>query len=445
MTLALAPGPAQLDRTPPHDTDAEQAILGACMVAARIPDEAADLTGEDFYRPAHEQVWDAITHIVSRGRRCDIHAVRALLTERGQLALVGGAPYLHTLMAACTVVAAAGEWVEIVADRSSRRREIDAAIRLLQRAYESSRTTEERLADADAELARIPRVRDGASSRSWDDIEPEVIDRIERGTQYGLSTPWADLDSRILGLLPGQMVVIAARPGEGKTLVGQALAVRMATFHARPVLYASLEMTEEELGMRILADASGVEFKALRRGDLTAEQWQRVAAGRRRRAQMPLHINDSGSQSMAQIRAEARRMHRKGGVGLVVVDHIGRVRPRDSRVDKRLQMNEISWGCKQLAKELGVPVVVLSQLNRESERRVGRQPILADLKETGNIEEDADVVVLMSLDRDTNDLGLFVAKNRNGECGHVALSLWGHLSRVVQPDQVAARMREDRA
>lgn len=407
-----------------HDDTAEAAVLGAILTGH--PLDGLNLTGEDFYQPAHAAVWDACRRIADTGRKPDPILVRNLNpTIDAQL--------LHTLVATVGVLANTKSHARIVAQHADRRWLSDLCVGAVHRLDGDPAVV--------AEVMRVKldeRNRARQSVRSLGEVLPELIDDIEHGGVTANPTPWSDLDHYLRGFQPGRLYAVGARPGKGKSLFGQAVAATVAGKQGRSAFVASLEMTSPEYAMRFLASDSNVRLRDLENGRLDGHQWDRVSTATAKLSGWPVYLNDSSRQDLASIRADARNVNARHPLGVIVVDYLQLVAPTDSRVSRIEQVGHLTRGLKRLAKELHVPVVLLSQLNRESAKGA-RRPRLDDLRESGDIEQDCDVVILL---HDPNPeapipvggapLEALIAKNRSGPTGAVDLLLQGAFARIVQ-------------
>ena len=424
----------------PRDVEAEQAVLGALMWDARLLDDVAEvITGpDDFWDPRHAAVWSAITALAERGAVCDPITVAAELTARDQLAQVGGSLMLADMFGAAIIPAHAVAHARIVADRATQRRTLAAAQKIRAMAL---RGGEDPAAMVEAAQQVLDRVQPNmhTETRSVGDIVAEVIDRMDDPDADGLPTPWADLNEVLGGLAGGRLYMVGARPAIGKSLLLQGLAVHWATTHHKPTLFASCEMPGHELTRRMVAAASGVHYGKLGGRWITTDERAAVeqVAGAMPQTHRLLEVADEATQTVASIRAAARRMQRKGGLGLVVVDYLQLLTPgTSSRRDRNREQEvaETTRGLKRLAMELEVPVVVASQLNRQMTTRSDKRPTMSDLRESGAAEQDSDVVLLLH-EPDPNDhpneLEVVVAKNRAGSTRTVHLIRQGWVSRLV--------------
>lgn len=425
-----------LDQAPPHDLDAERAVIGAALWDPRLIDDLTDqITGPDFYQPTHEQIWAAILDLHSAGQPCDPITLSAELETRGQLEHAGGRLGLVE-MYETAIPANAAAHAQIVHDRAVQRRTIEASSRIRQLGARGG--------DIEAMVTSAQALLDGIDphsrleTASVADTISEVVDLIGSDTLAGLNTPWPDLNSALGGLQPGRLYCVGARPGVGKSLMGQALAVHWATAHQQRALLVTCEMPRREVAMRMLAQDSQVFLGKLKTGQLTDRDNAAIAAATTRMlaSHALIEVCDEPSQSVATIRTQARTMARKGGLGLVVVDYLQLLTPPAGRKDRNREREvaESARGLKELAMSLGVPVVVMSQLNRQLGARSDKRPGLMDLRESGAIEQDCDVVLLLhepDPDGEPNVLEVIVAKNRDGELTSVQLLRQGWVSTIA--------------
>lgn len=430
-----------IEQVPPWDVAAEQAALGAVMLApAALADLTAHVAPSDFYRSAHEEILTAVLALDAAGKPVDAVTVAEELLRRGQLMKVGGAPYLHTLIASVPTAVSVSVWADIVKAKSLLRGVLQAGQYMQQKAY---------LADEDAaavvERARA-RLDDLAQSargrtvlRRADEIADTAVDRYgDPNVDAALPTGWADLDSLLNGgFRPGTLTVVAARPGVGKSVMGANLVVHAAR-HGHGGLLASLEMTEAELADRIMAQLGTVELDAFANRLFDDHQWRRVVQAYEKFHQLPLWITDDPGLTVSVLGSLARDC-RRDGLAILVVDYLQLVTPADTRVPRQEQVAGISRGLKLLAKQLGIPVVALAQLNRGSEQRADKRPTMSDLRESGAIEQDADGVWLLHHNQDEpSQIEVHVAKNRSGRTGVV------HLAWLPQFARAASLARPDR-
>jgi replicative DNA helicase len=424
----------------PH---AENAVLGSLMVDERAFDRVADrVRASDFRVQGHEKIFDAITRLIERGAPCDAVTVSDELERTGDLDEVGGLAYVGTLAKDVPSVANVGGYADIVRDHSIRRRIISQAAAMIDAARDGAPAAEV-LDTAQAALLELSQKTASGPVRVGDSLSALVEDidaRVERGAPSGLLTDWRAVDALTGGLDPGTLTIVAGRPAMGKTAFALHLASSVALRESPgpgAVLFVSLEMTRAELVERLVAQVGRVDSAHLRAGTLDDEDWPRFTSGTVRLKDAPLFIDDSARMTLLELRARARRQHRTTPLALVVVDYLQLMHAPGRRDRNReREIAEISSGLKALAKELQVPVVALSQLNRALEQRQDRRPILADLRESGAIEQDADVVAFVYRDEvyyeDSPDRGvaeIIIAKNRHGRAGRARLAFLAETGR----------------
>jgi replicative DNA helicase len=431
-------------RTLPHDLAAEQAALGGMLLAPHVVDEVAALLGAgDFYRPAHQIIFEAITRIHGQGAPADAVTLAAELTRTGELERCGSAMYLHTLTAAVPTAANAAYYAGIVAGNAKMRRLVEVGTRLAQRGYHGDpEQADELLTQAHEDLILDEDNHDDvpALDTALDDLFGWLeTDPAEDPTR--IPAPYADLDRLLDGLHPGQMVTIGARPAIGKSVVALDLARHAALRAGAPVYFASLEMRRRELLMRLTSAEARIPLDAVRGRRMSDAQWIKAAEVRNAVAEAPhLLIDDNPNATVDTIRAGLRRMARRADIGparLVVIDYLQLLSSRSAE-NRQVQVSELSRRLKLLAREFDIPVVVLAQLNRGSEQRTDKRPAVSDLRESGAIEQDSDVVILLhredAYDKESprsGEMELIVGKNRNGPTGIAQAAFQGHYSRAV--------------
>ena len=445
MSVAeMAPRGEGFDRTPPHDVAAEQCVLGGMLLSKdAISDVMETIRPDDHYRPAHQIVHEAILELYGRGEPADPVTVSDLLNKRGELARVGGPTYLHTLIASVPTAANAGYYARIVRERAILRRLVEVGTRIVQLGYSGDGEADELVDRAQAEVYGVTERRVSEDYLALSEIMPGALDELEAieghsGTMTGVPTGFADLDALTNGLHAGQMVVIAARPAIGKSTLALDLARSAAIKHSLPTVIFSLEMSRNEITMRLLSAESRVSLHSMRTGQMGEEDWTRLARRMSEVVDAPLYIDDSPNMSMMEIRAKCRRLKQRQGLKLVIIDYL-QLMSSPKRVENRQQeVSEMSRSLKLLAKEIGVPVIAISQLNRGPEQRNDKKPLLSDLRESGSIEQDSDVVILLhredAYERESPRAGeadLIVAKHRNGPTATVTVAFQGHYSRFV--------------
>ena len=447
MSVALEarePAP-DFERTPPQDITAEQCVLGGMLLSKdAIADVVESLRATDFYRPQHMTIYDAILDLYGRGEPAYPVTVAAELTRLGAIARVGGVPYLHTLVASVPTAANAGYYARIVAERAILRRLVEAGTRIVQLGYASGGGDVDDLVDrAQQAVYEVTERRTSEDYVALEHVLQAAFDEIEaagsRGSGLvGVPTGLAELDELTNGLHPGQMVVVAARPAIGKSTLGLDFARAASIKHGLTSVIFSLEMSRTEITMRLLSAEARVPLSHMRTGKMSDDDWARLARRMGEVAEAPLFIDDSPNMTMMEIRAKARRLRQRHDLRLIIVDYM-QLMSAAKRVESRQQeVAEMSRALKLLAKELEVPVVAISQLNRGPEQRTDKKPQLSDLRESGSIEQDADMVILLHredfYEKESPRAGeadLIVAKHRNGPTNTITVAFQGHYSRFV--------------
>ncbi|MHB1614438.1 MAG: replicative DNA helicase [Actinomycetes bacterium] len=429
---------------PPQDVAAEQSALGAMLLSKdAIADVVETLRGRDFYRPAHELIYEVVLDLYGRGEPADPVTVAAELTRRGEIARIGGAPYLHTLIAGVPTAANAGYYAQIVREQAILRRLVEAGTRIVQMGYAAEGDADELVDRAQAEVYAVTDRRASEDYQRLSSIMESALDEIEaigsrNGEMVGVPTGFVDLDALTHGLHPGQLVIVAARPAIGKSTIGLDFARSAAIKHGLASVIFSLEMSRNEITMRLLSAEAQVPLQHMRGGTMSQEDWNRMARRMGEVSGAPLFVDDSPNMSMMEIRAKCRRLKQRHELRLVIVDYL-QLMSSGKRVESRqLEVSEFSRSLKLMAKELEVPVVAISQLNRGPEQRTDKRPMLSDLRESGSLEQDADMVVLLhredAYERESPRAGeadLIVAKHRNGPTATVTVAFQGHYSRFV--------------
>ncbi|MDR5699325.1 replicative DNA helicase [Agromyces aerolatus] len=432
------------ERTPPHDLLAEQSALGGMMLSKdAVADVIETVRGVDFYVPKHEVVFNAILTLYSHGEPTDVIAVTDELTKSGELQRAGGVEYLHTLTSLVPTAANAGYYASIVAERALLRRLVEAGTRIVQMGYAGEGEVTELVNNAQAEIYGVTGSVETEDYVPLTEAVTQAIDEIEAakhtdGKMVGVPTGFHDLDDLTNGFHPGQMIIVAARPAMGKSTLALDFA-RAASIHADlPTIVFSLEMGKAEIAMRLLSAEASVPLQNMRKGTVDGRDWTTIASTRGRINDAPLYLDDSPNMTLVEIRAKCRRLKQRVGLKMVIIDYL-QLMTSGKRVESRQQeVSEFSRALKLLAKELQVPVIALSQLNRGPEQRADKMPALSDLRESGSIEQDADMVILLhresAYERDSPRAGeadLIVAKHRNGPTRTITVAFHGHFSRFA--------------
>jgi replicative DNA helicase len=433
-------------RQPPQDLAAEQSVLGGMLLSKdAIADVLEKLRPSDFYRPAHQNVYDAILDLYGRGEPADAVTVAAELDRRGLLRRIGGAPYVHTLISTVPTAANAGYYAEIVAEKALLRRLVEAGTRVVQYGYAGAEGADvaEVVDRAQAEMYEVTDRRLSEDFVPLEDLLQPTMDEIDAiasngGLARGVPTGFTELDEVTNGLHPGQMIIVAARPGVGKSTLGLDFMRSCSIKHRLASVIFSLEMSKSEIVMRLLSAEAKIKLADMRSGRMSDDDWTRLARRMSEISEAPLYIDDSPNLTMMEIRAKARRLKQRADLRLVVVDYL-QLMSSGKRVESRqIEVSEFSRHLKLLAKELEVPVIAISQLNRGPEQRTDKKPMLSDLRESGSLEQDADMVILLNrpdaFERDDprgGEADLILAKHRNGPTKTVTVAHQLHLSRFT--------------
>ena len=441
VTERLDGGQPARERTPPHDLLSEQSTLGGMLLSKdAVADVVETLRGGDFYIPKHEVIFEAILSLYSHGEPTDVITVTDELMKTGDLQRAGGVDYLHSLTSIVPTAANAGYYASIVQERALLRRLVDAGTRIAQMGYSGEGEAVELVNQAQAEVYSVT-----GQDQTEDYVPLEIavsaaLEEIEMakgrdGEMTGVPTGFKDLDELTNGLHAGQMIVVAARPAMGKSTLALDFARASAIKHDQPAIFFSLEMGKTEIAMRLLSAEGQIPLQKLRKGDLDSRDWTTLASTRGRINDAPLYVDDSPNMTLVEIRAKCRRLKQRVGLKMIIIDYL-QLMTSGKKVESRQQeVSEFSRALKLMAKELQVPVIALSQLNRGSEQRQDKRPMVSDLRESGSIEQDADMVILLHRDEvydrqsRPGEADLIVAKHRNGPTADIAVAFQGHYSR----------------
>jgi replicative DNA helicase len=448
MTLtAVDPQLAAL-RTPPHSVEAEQSVLGGLLLDNSAWDRIADrISAEDFYRHDHRLIFQQISRLIDQSKPADTVTVFEALQLTGQAADCGGLPYLNSLAQNTPSAANIRRYAEIVRERAVLRRLVAVGEEIAVSALEpQGRDAKQILDEAEGKVFRIAEqgARDRAGFVKLEPLLTRVVERIQElfertsGSDItGVPTGFADLDSKTCGLQPGDLVIIAGRPSMGKTALALNIGEHVAIDLGMPVAVFSMEMGAAQLALRMLGSVGRIDQQRLRTGRLTDEDWPKLTEAIERMHAAPLYIDETPALNALELRARARRLAREyRQLGLIVVDYLQLMSAAAFGENRATEISEISRSLKALAKELKVPVVALSQLNRTVETRTDKRPVMSDLRESGAIEQDADVILFIYRDEvynpDSSDRGVaevIIGKQRNGPIGKVNLRFGGEFTR----------------
>ncbi|MBK0418714.1 replicative DNA helicase [Leucobacter sp. CSA1] len=430
------------ERTPPYDLLAEQSALGGMLLSKdAVADVTGLLKGNDFYVPKHEVIYEAVLALYSRGEPTDVITVTDELTKTGDLQRAGGAEYLHTVTSIVPTAANASFYAEIVAEKALLRRLVEAGTRIVQMGYAGEGEAIDLVNVAQSEIYGVTGAAQTEDYVPLVDAVGAAVQEIEKAQMsqdgmMGVPTGFSELDEKTNGFAGGQMIIVAARPAMGKSTLALDIA-RHASVHAEAAtVFFSLEMGRAEIAMRLLAAEATIPMQTLRKGALDQRDWAKLAATTNRVNEAPLFIDDSPNLTLVEIRAKCRRLKQQHNLRMVVIDYLQLLSSGKKSESRQQEVSEFSRALKLLSKELDVPVVALSQLNRASEQRADKMPAISDLRESGSLEQDADMVILLHReaagDRDNPRAGeadLILAKQRNGPTGTVTVAFQGHYSR----------------
>ena len=436
-------GSAQdVHRTPPHSVEAEQGVLGSMLISPRetIGECVEKINEEYFYVPAHRTVYDVLVDLWNTGEGIDLITFTQVLRDRNLLDSVGGAAFVTNLFTFVPTAANVQYYLEIVRDKYILRQIISAATESVRRAYEEQDEVDSLLDEVEQRIFDVGEDRFKGQMLSMKDHAMQAIETIEKlyerkGSITGISTGFVEFDRMTSGLHPSEMIVIAARPSMGKTALAMNIAEYVAINEQLPVGVFSLEMSSQQLVQRLLCSRARVNLQRVRDGFLGERDFPSLTAAASKLAEAKIFIDDSASLSILELRAKARRLKAQQDVQLFIIDYLQLLRSTSRRAqdNRQLEISEISAGLKALAKEMKVPVIVVAQLNRQPEQRSGGKPRLSDLRESGSIEQDADLVGLLvrpeMYEEDeearvekAGEAELIIAKQRNGPVGEIPLT-----------------------
>lgn len=424
----------ELQKVPPQQIEAEQSLLGGILIESQgLPAALEVLRGEEFYRDAHRTVFQAFQELFQRNEPIDLITTTEYLTEKNQLDRVGGATYLASLTEMVPSAANVAAYARIIHDKALLRKLIQTANEITALCYGGGKNVEEILDQTEAAIFAVTESRIRTSYSPLKDIVKKSIENIERFQEYremvtGVASHYTDLDKLTAGFQPSDLIIIAARPSMGKTALALSIARNVAMVGGIPVGVFSLEMSKEQLAMRLLCAEARVDSHKIRTGFLSQQECVKMLNAAGKFMDTPMYIDDTPAISVLELRAKARRMKADRGLGLVVVDYLQLMQGRQGVERREQEISDISRSLKGLAKELNVPVIALSQLNRKVEERNQKRPLLSDLRESGAIEQDADVIAFIYRDevynKDSPDKGIAeieISKHRNGPIGRVKL------------------------
>jgi len=432
-------------RVPPHDLQAEESLLGAMMLSpAAIAEAAGIVTASDFYKPAHGHIYDAIHTLYASGQPVDAVTVADELRRHGLLEAVGGTAVLAQILSSTPATTNAGRYAAIVEEHALLRRLIAVAGEIAELGYSVPEDVQKALDTAESLVYEVNERRVTDSTKQLSDLLGRNLEHLEelydRGDAItGTPTGYLDLDALLSGLQPSALVIVGARPAMGKTSFALGMVTHAALEAKRPVLMFSLEMSAEELSQRILCGEAKVDSSKARTGRLEGDDWSKISRAIGRLGEARIWIDDNPSLTIMEIRAKARRLKSQvGDLGLIVIDYLQLMTGRANAENRQVEVSELSRGLKILARELNTPVVALSQLSRGLEMRADKRPMLADLRESGSLEQDADVVMFIYREEvydakpeNAGQAEIIVAKHRAGPTGVVELAFLPQYTRFA--------------
>lgn len=438
-------------RIPPQDLDAEKSLLGAILLSdTSFPDVLETVKYPDFYNKAHSLIFKAMTALYQQSKPIDLLTLTAELKRQKNLKAVGGAGYLSELTNYVPTASHAQAYAELVQKAAVRRRLINAGTKIAEAAYQEDARVEDLVGEAEKNLFEVSDKSTRTDYSALGDMLVDAFDRIEelhknKGALRGLKTGFRDLDKKTAGLQKGDLVIIGARPAMGKTTLAQNIAYNAAAINKRGVLFFSMEMAKNEILDRMISDVSGVDNWKIRTGNVSDEDFAKISDALGEMSEVPIYIDDTSSMTVLELRNRARRAAHDHDIGLIIIDYLQLIAGSDRYAGNRVQeVTEISRGLKTLARELEVPVVALAQLNRQVTGRDDPRPTLSDLRESGSIEQDADLVIMMHRPdyyhheddyENTNITELIIAKHRHGAIGKIDLYFHPELLRFMSLDK----------
>ena len=436
------------DRTPPHNIEAEQAVLGAVFLEPEAFSTASELLmPDDFYRAGHQRIFEIMVSLSDKGEPIDLVTVTTALANQNTLEEVGGVSYLTELAESVPTAANIGYYSKIVEEKALLRRLIRTATDIVTMGYQSEEEVEDALNEAEKNILEVSNRRNSGAFKAVKDVLIDVYDNIEqlhnrKGDTTGVPTGFRDLDRITSGFQPNDLIIIAARPSVGKTAFALNVAQNVAVNTDENVAIFSLEMGADQLVSRMLCAEGNIDAQRLRTGNLEAEDWSKLTMAMGSLSNAGIYIDDSAGIRVGEIRSKCRRLKQEHGLGMIMIDYLqlisGSARNQENR---QQEVSEISRSLKALARELSVPVIALSQLSRGVESRQDKRPMMSDLRESGSIEQDADIVGFLYRDDyyDTesekqNIIEIIISKQRNGPVGTVELAFVKEYNKFVDLD-----------
>lgn len=438
-------------RIPPQDIDAEKSLLGAILLSdAAFPEISEKVKSQDFYDKNNGLIYQAMFDLYNDKRPIDLLTLTSKLRAEKNLKTIGGTPYLTELTNFVPTAANSGAYADIIADCSTRRKLINTGTKIAEDAYDTGKPIDKLVEGAEKDLFKVSDKDAKKEFVSLESLSIETYERLEKlrasgESISGLKTGFKDLDRKTAGLQKGDLIIIGARPAMGKTTIAQNIAYNACSINNTGVLFFSMEMAGREISDRIVSDIAEIDNYKIRTGNLTDEEYTRVEEALSEISEIPLYVDDSSMMTVMELRNKARRAAHDHTVGLIVIDYLQLISGSDRYAGNRVQeIAEISKGLKQLARELEVPVLALAQLSRNVTGRDDPRPVLSDLRDSGSIEQDADLVMMLHRPdyyhqneegyEPTNITELLIQKHRHGSVGKVDLFFQGEYSRFMSLD-----------
>ncbi len=430
-------------RVPPHSEEAEQSVIGSILIDHDAVGVAAEnLKPEDFYNLRHKEIFEAILDLYHAGRAVDLVTLKTQLEQRGKLEAAGDMKYLSQVATAVPNSVHIRQYVKIVKDKALYRRFIQLGNQVLQQSFTTETPIEQLSENVEKQVFSILQNRGSQDFSHIKDVLMESFDDIEKiaangGTVAGISTGFVDLDQKTAGLHPSDLVIVGARPAMGKTAFGLNLVQNAAVKGGKTCAVFNLEMSKKQIVNRMLACEAGVSMEHIRSGNMTDQDWEKLVEALGPLSEAPIYIDDTGGITFSEVRSKCRKLKIEHGLDLVMIDYLQLMSGSGRAGDNRQQeISEISRGLKMMARELDVPVIALSQLSRTLESRADHRPMMSDLRESGAIEQDADVIIFLYRDEyyhpdseDKNIAEIIIGKQRNGPVGTVKLRYDGEYTR----------------
>ena len=431
-------------RVLPNDLLAEQSTLGAMLISTDAVAAVFGLiSGKDFYAPKHELIFEAIVTLFGQGEPTDVITITDQLLKTDSLTRAGGADYLHTLTSIVPTAANVEYYAEIVQEKAILRRLVEVGTKIAQSGYANIGEVDDLVNQAQTAVYQVTA---GVRGQEYAELEESIkaaVDDMEAaekrdGELVGVATGFTELDNLTHGLHPGQLVIVAARPAVGKSTLALDFARNAAIRKRKAVIFFSLEMSRSEIAMRMLSAETQIPLQNMRKGSMTETDWVRIADVRSKISDAPLYIDDSPNLTMVEIRAKSRRIAERVGLQMIVIDYLQLLTSGKKVESRQQEVSEFSRALKLLAKELGVPLIAISQLNRKSEEAKDKKPDISQLRESGSLEQDADVVILLHRPgmgekehARAGEADLILAKQRNGPTGTIVVAFQGQYSRFA--------------